>query len=109
MMDLANQVIPQVCPMWDDIGRQLKLNIATLNEIRANCHGDVRQCCSRMFEVWLKQDTEASWITVMSACTRVKQNLESSLVSSPHQPHTKDHIEALDQLAGNLCDFLTKL
>ena len=109
MIDLANQVIPQVCPMWDDIGRQLKLNIAILNEIRANCHGDVRQCCTRMFEVWLKQDTEASWITVMSVCTRVKQNLESSLVPSPDQPHTKNHIEVLDQLAGNLCGFLEKL
>ena len=108
-MDLANQVIPQVCPMWDDIGRQLKLNIATLNEIRANCGGDVRQCCTRMFEVWLKQDTEASWITVMSACTRVKQNLESSLVSSPHQPHTKDHIKALDQFTESLCDFFKNL
>ena len=108
-MDLANQVIPQVCPMWDDIGCQLKLSIAILSEIRANCHGDVRQCCTRMFEVWLKQDTEASWITVMGACARVKQNLLSNLVSCPDQPHTKDHIEALNQLAGNLCGFLEKL
>ena len=108
-MDLANQVIPQVCPMWDDIGRQLKLNIATLNEIRADCRDKVRECCTRMFEVWLKQDTEASWITVMSACSRVRQNLESSLVSSPDQPHNKDHIKVLNQLAGNLCDFLQTL
>ena len=87
--------------MWREVGIQLNLDIIILNEIRANCHDDVRQCCTRMFDEWLKQDTEASWITVMSACTRVKQNPESSLVSSPNQLHTKDHIEALDQLAGN--------
>ena len=103
--DLANEVIPKVCPMWREVGVQLDLDIATLNRIRAECHSDVIQCCTRMFEEWLKQKTEASWITVMNACTRVKQNL----LVGPNQPHTKDHIEALVQLEKNLYDFLKSM
>ena len=75
MKDLANQVIPTVCPMWRDIGLQLNLDISILNEIRANCQGDVRECCTVMFDNWLKQDTKASWCTVLDACRIVKDNL----------------------------------
>jgi hypothetical protein len=53
-----------------------------------------------MFEEWLKQDTEASWITVVNACTSVKHILLSD------EPHTKDHIEALNQLFTTLPVFL---
>lgn len=105
MRDLANQVIPKVCPLWRDIGIQLNLDISTLNEIRANCQGDVRECCTIMFDKWLKQDTEASWCTVLSACRRVKDNLSSG----PHEPYTKDHIKALDRLATSLPAFCATL
>ena len=94
MKDLANQVIPTVCPMWRDIGLQLNLDISILNEIRANCQGDVRECCTIMFDKWLKQDTEASWRRVLDACRRVKDNLSSG----PDEPCTKDHIKALTKL-----------
>ena len=105
MKDLANQVIPTVCPMWRDIGLQLNLDISILNEIRANCQGDVRECCTIMFDKWLKQDTEASWCTVLSACRRVKDNLSSG----PDEPCTKDHIKVLTLLISTLPVFLTTL
>ena len=79
--------------MWREIGCQLNLNVSVLNEIRANCHGYVRECCDRMFEEWLKQDTEASWFTVLSASRMVKDNISLC----PQEPHTKNHIEALNQ------------
>ena len=103
--DLANEVIPKVCPMWREIGIQLNLDITILNEIEADCPGKVRKCCTRMFEEWLKQDTDASWITVINACTSVKH----ILLSSPDEPHTKDYIEALNQLFTTLSVFLEKL
>ena len=105
MRDLANQVIPKVCPLWRDIGLQLKFDISILNEIRANCQGDVRECCTIMFDKWLKQDTEASWSKVLSACRRVKDNLSSG----PDEHHTKDHIEALHQLVTSLPAFFDTL
>ena len=106
MKDLANQVIPTVCPMWRDIGLQLNLDISILNEIRANCQGDVRDCCTIMFDKWLKQDTKASWCTVLSACRTVKDNLSSG----PDEPLIKDHIKALTRLLiSTLPDFLANL
>ena len=104
MRDLANQVIPLACPMWHDIGCQLKLSVATLNEIQAN-GGGVRHCCTTMFKEWLKQDPEASWATVSFACKSVKENL----LSSPQEPHIKNHIDALNQLSISLPLFIENL
>ena len=101
MKDLSNQVIPTVCPLWRDIGLQLNLKTPMLNEIKANCHEDVRQCCSRVFEEWLKQHSKASWCVLVNACSRVRENL----LSSHDKPHTRDHIEALNQLASILPTF----
>ena len=105
MRDLTNQVIPTVCPMWRDIGIQLNLDVTILNEIDVDCLGLVRKCCMRMFEEWLKQDTDASWCTVLSACKKVKDNLSAS----PDEPRTKDYIEALNQLNSTLPAFLATL
>ena len=102
--DLANEVIPKMCSMWREVGTQLNLDIGILNEIDDTYRGNVRQCCTRMFEVWLKQDTEASWITVMSACSRVRQ----SLLESPDESYTRNHIKALNQLFKTLPDFFKK-
>ena len=87
MIDLENKVIPKICPLWREVGRQLHLETYVLNEIDADCrvHG-VRRCCTRMFEEWLKQDTEASWSKVLSACKKVKENLASiRCIQTPYQ------------------------
>ena len=105
IINLANKVIPQICPLWREVGIQLNLDITILNEIRANHHGDVRQCCTRMFEEWLKQDTETTWLTVLSACSTVKQNL----LLCQDEPHTKDYIKALNKLTTTLPVFLESL
>ena len=99
MIDLENEVIPTVCPLWREVGRQLHLKTSLLDEIDADCcvYG-VRRCCSRMFEEWLKQDSEASWYAVWSACKKVKENLSSG----PYTPHTKESIESLKQLISTL-------
>ena len=106
MKDLANKVIPTVCPMWRDIGLQLNLEFSDLNVIEADHPKSVMECCTIMFDKWLKQDAKASWCTVLSACRTVKDNLSSG----PDEPLTKDHIEALTQLLiSTLPDFLANL
>ena len=106
MIHLENEVIPTVCPLWREVGHQLHLKTSILDEIDADCrvHG-VRRCCTRMFEEWLKQDTEASWYAVLSACTKVKENL----ASGPSEHRTKERIESLKQLISTLPDFFDTL
>ena len=101
MIHLENEVIPIVCPLWREVGRQLYLKTSILDEIDEDCRGRVRRCCTRMFEEWLKQDTEASWYAVLSACKKVKENL----ASGPEEPHTTDTIESLNQLISTLPAF----
>ena len=105
MIDLENEVIPTVCPLWREVGRQLHLKTSILDEIDEDCRGRVRRCCTRMFEEWLKEDTEASWYAVLSACKKVKENL----ASGPYEPHTKESIKSLKQLISTLPDFFTTL
>ena len=106
MKDLANQVIPTVCPMWRDIGLQLNLELSDLNVIEADHPKSVKECCTIMFDRWLKQDTKASWCRVLSSCKGVKDNL----ASGPDEPLTKDHIKALNKLLiYTLPNFLANL
>ena len=105
MIDLENEVIPIVCPLWREVGRQLHLKTSILDEIDEDCRGRVRRCCTKMFEEWLKEDTEASWYAVLSACKKVKENL----APGPYEPHTKESIESLKQLISTLPDFFTTL
>ena len=106
MIHLENEVIPTVCPLWREVGRQLHPKTSILDEIDADCrvHG-VRRCCTRMFEEWLKQDTKASWYTVLHACKKVKENL----ASGPDESHIKCSIESLNQLINTLPDFFATL
>ena len=58
MIDLENEVIPTVCPLWREVGHQLHLSQLHPSLLDEDCrvHG-VRICCTRMFEEWLKQYT----------------------------------------------------
>ena len=106
MIHLENEVIPTICPLWREVGHQLHLKTSLLDEINEDCrvHG-VRRCCTRMFEEWLKEDTEASWYAVWRACKKVKENL----ASGPYELYTKESIESLEQLISTLPDFFATL
>ena len=66
MKDLANEVIPQVCSKWRDLGLQLNLEYCVLNEIEAD-HQKSAERCTNMFAKWLSQDAGASWSTLVAA------------------------------------------
>ena len=45
--------------------------MAALNTISANSHGNVIQCCSDMFSLWLERQPEASWGQLINALIRI--------------------------------------
>ena len=51
---------PTVASKWHDLGVQLKLDVNRLNIIKANHLRDVEQCCTDMYQFWLRSDLQAS-------------------------------------------------
>ena len=45
-----------------------------LDIIKKNYPGDVRRCCTEMFLVWLRLDTEASWSALIKALEKNNMN-----------------------------------
>jgi len=45
----------------------LDVDLKTLDEIRNNCPSDASMCCTRMFQLWLDGQPEASWRQLIQA------------------------------------------
>ena len=91
MKELANKVIPRICFKWRDLGLQFNIDYWVLDEIQANCPGNVRECCTRMLAEWLSQDAEASWSTLVAALTSRAVN-EPRLAASLKQTCVDNHM-----------------
>ena len=59
--------------VWRDLGRELlgQEGESELNIIAANNGGNVIQCCSSMFSLWLERQPEASWRQLFKALSNV--------------------------------------
>jgi len=61
LAEFNRSIRPKVASKWHDLGVQLKLDVDKLNTIKANCLGNVEQCCTEMYQFWLQSDPKASW------------------------------------------------
>jgi len=66
LLNLNNYVRPEAASQWRDLGMQF-LNESKLDIIEKNLPGDVESCCTEVFKIWLKEDTEASWAKIVNA------------------------------------------
>ena len=103
---LNNHVRSHVCGacainsrIWQDLGIELmgEDSVADLNTISANNRGDVIQCCSSMFSLWLERQPDASWKQLIKALTKIKLNqlaskIEKSLISSERQQNLQERL-----------------
>ena len=73
---LNKYVIKEVAPCWRELGGHLLVeeSVCMLNIIEKNYPRDVQRCCSEMFELWLREDPEASWNTLIDALEQIGQN-----------------------------------
>ena len=62
--------------LWKDLGIELmgQAGVNDLNIISANKRGDVIQCCSSMFSLWLERQPEASWKQLIMALIKIQLN-----------------------------------
>jgi len=55
---------------WFQLGVQLGVKPAKLQQIRQDCSGKTEQCHTEMLNCWLQGDLEASWGKVVEALQR---------------------------------------
>jgi len=69
MRDIENDIVTKWAPQWKQLGRQLNIDQYLLNIIQNDHGNDSVQCCSRMLEVWLEQNTHdsATWEILINA------------------------------------------
>ena len=79
-----------IAARWEDVGVQLlsEEHQKEINIIKANHHGDVEKCCSRLFTVWSqRQPHDVTWRALIEAIRNAKltneaYQLEQMLVTS---------------------------
>ena len=61
---------------WYDLGIELlePEDIHTLDEIQKNYPRDVGMCCTKMLQLWLERQPDASWEHLLQALKEVEMN-----------------------------------
>ena len=81
LKDLHGRVVSLVAHKWKDLGVQLlgQDQQNELNIIAADCPGDSRECCKRVFEIWLNTTADnATWDQLIAALRSVGLNYFAS-------------------------------
>ena len=79
MKDLENHVITRYAPQWIQLGNQLNIGQCLLNIIQHDHGRDCVECCSRMLDTWLQENTHgnATWDILINAIDRLPDDLAS--------------------------------
>ena len=69
MKDIEDHVVIRWAPQWKQLGRQLKIDQKLINIIQYDHGNNCVECCSRMLEIWLEQNTRdnATWEVLINA------------------------------------------
>ena len=78
--DIENLVVPKCAPQWEKLGRLLNVDQASINIIQTDCSKDCVECCSRLLEKWLEQNTcnTTTWETLIKAIDDLPIDLKGS-------------------------------
>ena len=76
MSELHNTIAPQ----WKLLGIFLNLDANLLGVIEVDNHQRVKMCLMEMLQLWLKQDPQPSWSTLVEALREMgEENLAQSI------------------------------
>ena len=69
MKDIDDYVINRYAPQWKQLGRQLNIDQNLINILQHDHGNDCVECCTRMLEAWLEQNTydDATWQILICA------------------------------------------
>ena len=69
-LKLLNKLVKRsVTTKWYDLGVELlaEEDVQALDEIQRNNPSDVSTCCTKMFQLWLEKQPDASWRQLIQA------------------------------------------
>ena len=87
-------------------------SVATLDTIKADNIGNIRLCCSAMFNLWRQKQSKASWSQLIRALKEVQLNaladeIEKLLSPSVEEQHI-EHVQNMQQSdKGMYCICIT--
>ena len=73
LKDLEDHVVTEWAPQWKQFGRQLNVDQRLLSIIQHDCGNNCVDCCSRMLEAWLEQNTHdnATWEVLINTLDKL--------------------------------------
>ena len=81
-----NRYITDMAPSYQDIGLELDIPYATLKLIRKDpILSDLKEKCRKMLEVWLENDTSATWKKLCDALQEVRMSVLAEQIKNSLQ------------------------
>ena len=71
MILLHRYVRKETAARWRDLGVELTVSDAKLDNITEDFPRDVERCCSEMLSYWLRNDPQASWNKLIEALKHI--------------------------------------
>ena len=69
MKDIEDHVVPRFATLWKQLGSILNIDQNSMDILQYNHPNDCEECCSRMLDAWLQQNTQENktWEILISA------------------------------------------
>ena len=83
------KIIERVTPEWYNLGMQLDFDGTgtTISTIERENHKDLKACCSKMFQHWLKENgLPCTWHTLIKLLRGINKNLAKEIESALMNP-----------------------
>ncbi len=71
--NLSN-ALSKVYHRWEEVGNELDITPAMINNISRNKSGDVNRCTLGLIDHWLRTDIRATWEKLAQALERLSEN-----------------------------------
>ena len=83
MKDLEEHVVTRFATQWRQLGYLLNIDQNLLDILQCNYPNDCEECCSRMLDAWLQQNTKenTTWETLIDAIDKLPTGMKVLLIN----------------------------
>ena len=82
MKDIEDHVVTIVATQWRHLGNQLNIDQNLLDILQHDYPNDCKECCSRMLDAWLQQNTHenTTWGILIDAIDRLPTGMNQATI-----------------------------